>query len=151
MKAPFQKRWILFSRLLGIYIATNSLVLNADSGDSLFVNWRTHTNGISGDWFGLAQPMKTYGLSVNGEFKQLYLCEVSGGLPNQQKSSWDNEVKMRFFYDFEPLFGIQGLTSESNWRNRTGGNPQYEAGTLNLFNPTVLSGNTGLRILTQQV
>ena len=151
MKAPFQKRWILFSRLLGIYIATNSLVLNADSGDSLFVNWRTHTNGISGDWFGLAQPMKTYGLSVNGEFKQLYLCEVSGGLPNQQKSSWDNEVKMRFLYDFEPLFGIQGLTSESNWRNRTGGNPQYEAGTLNLFNPTVLSGNTGLRILTQQV
>ena len=109
------------------------------------------TNGATGGWFGLSGPLKSYGLSVTGEAKELFLGQLSGGLPNQARGNWNGEVKMKFLYDFQPLFGLKGLTIESNWRDRYGGNPQFAAGTYNLFNPTVLNANPGLRILTQQI
>ena len=136
-----------------IFITTNSIAYSADlsSTGNFFQDWLTQTNGGTAGWFGLAQPLKTYGLSVTGETKELYSGQISGGLPNQPKSNWDGEVKLKFQYDFEPLFGIKGLTAESNWRDRYGGQPQATAGTYNLFNPTVLSGNQGVRIMTQQL
>jgi hypothetical protein len=135
------------------FITTSSVAYSADlsSTGNFFQDWLTQTNGGTAGWFGLAQPLKTYGLSVTGETKELYSGQISGGLPNQPQSNWDGEVKLKFQYDFEPLFGIKGLTAESNWRDRYGGQPQATAGTYNLFNPTVLSGNQGVRIMTQQL
>ena len=124
---------------------------DASSSGNFFEDWLTQTNGVTYGWFGLAQPLKTYGFSVTGEAKELYSGQLSGGLPNQPKSNWDGEVKLKLQYDFEPIFGLKGLTAESNWRDRFGGQPQYAAGTYNLFNPTVLSGNQGVRIMTQQI
>jgi len=135
------------------FMTTGSVVFAADvsSSGNFFRDWLTQTNGATYGWFGLDQPLKTYGFSVTGEAKELYSGQLSGGLPNQSKSNWDGEVKLKFQYDFEPIFGLKGLTAESNWRDRFGGQPQYAAGTYNLFNPTVLSGNQGVRIMTQQV
>ena len=135
------------------FITTVSVAYAADASSSgnFFEDWLTQTNGVTYGWFGLAQPLKTYGFSVTGEAKELYSGQLSGGLPNQPKSNWDGEVKLKLQYDFEPIFGLKGLTAESNWRDRFGGQPQYAAGTYNLFNPTVLSGNQGVRIMTQQI
>ena len=99
----------------------------------------------------LAQPLKSYGLKVTGEAKEVYFGQVTGGLPNQPKGNWLNEEKLKFVFDFEPLFGIKGLTIESNWRYRGGGNPQWAAGTPSNFNPTTYASGTGVRILTQQI
>ncbi|MEI6278043.1 MAG: carbohydrate porin [Verrucomicrobiae bacterium] len=95
--------------------------------------------------------MKSYGLTVSGEAKEVYFGQVSGGLPNQPGSSWLNEEKLKFVFDFQPLFGIKGLTIESNWRYRGGGNPQWAAGTPGNFNPTTYASGTGVRIMTQQI
>jgi carbohydrate-selective porin OprB len=143
-----KKRWL---GLFLIVLSTISVAFSADFERGLFSDWRTQTNGITSGWFGLAEPMKSYGFSVNGEYKQQYFGQVSGGLPNQPASSWVGEVKMKFLYDFAPIFGLNGLTLESNWRDRFGGTPQYTAGTYNIFNPSQLTSGTGVRILTQQL
>lgn len=121
------------------------------SPESFITTWLGQTNGATAGWFGLAKPLKSCGFSVTGEYKQQFLGEVSGGIPNQPKGVWVGEVKLKFQYDFEPVFGIKGLVLESNWRERFGGNPQLEAGTFNLFNPSILAIAPGLRILTQQL
>jgi len=152
---PFKGRKEALHRAT-IFLAFLTTVLVAYAADTsssgnFFEDWLTQTNGVTYGWFGLAQPLKTYGFSVTGEAKELYSGQLSGGLPNQPKSNWDCEVKLKLQYDFEPIFGLKGLTAESNWRDRFGGQPQYAAGTYNLFNPTVLSGNQGVRIMTQQI
>ena len=152
---PFKGRKEALHRAT-IFLAFLTTVLvayaaDASSSGNFFEDWLTQTNGVTYGWFGLAQPLKTYGFSVTGEAKELYSGQLSGGLPNQPKSNWDGEVKLKLQYDFEPIFGLKGLTAESNWRDRFGGQPQYAAGTYNLFNPTVLSGNQGVRIMTQQI
>ena len=134
-------------------LTTVSVAYSADASSSgnFFQDWLTQTNGATAGWIGLADPLKSYGLKVTGEAKELYLGQVSGGLPNQPRSNWDGEVKLKFQYDFEPIFGIKGLTVESNWRDRFGGSPQFTTGTYNIFNPTQLTSGTGVRILTQQI
>ena len=131
--------------------ASVAYAVDASSSGNFFEDWLTQTNGVTYGWFGLADPLKSYGLKVTGEAKELYSGQLSGGLPNQPNSNWDGEVKLKFLYDFAPLFGIKGLTLESNWRDRFGGTPQLTAGTYNIFNPTQLTSGTGVRILTQQL
>ena len=145
-----RKIWAVFFLL---FIATSSVVYSKDWERSYFTDWRTQTNGLTAGWFGLAEPLKSYGFSVNGEYKQQYFGQVSGGLPNQTASNWVGEVKLKFLYDFATVFGIKGLTLESNWRDRFGGNPQFKAGTAgaaSIFQPTSLVSGPGLRIMTQQ-
>jgi len=135
------------------FITTVSVAYASDASSSgnFFRDWLTQTNGVTYGWFGLAEPLKSYGLKVTGEAKEVFFGQVSGGLPNQPRSNWDGEVKLKFQYDFEPIFGIKGLTAESNWRDRFGGSPQFTTGTYNIFNPTQLTSGTGVRILTQQI
>ena len=145
-----RKRWL---SIFLVFIATSSVVFSKDFERSYFADWRTQTNGITAGWFGLAEPLKSYGFSVNGEYKQQYFGQVSGGLPNQPASNWVGEVKLKFLYDFAPIFGLKGLTLESNWRERFGGNPQFKAGTAgaaSIFQPTSMVSGPGVRILTQQ-
>ena len=148
----FRKQILQISFFL-IFITTSSIAVKADPfATRTFVSdWWVQTNGITAGWFGLSDPLKSYGLKVTGEAKELFLGQVSGGLPNQPKSNWLNEEKLKFVYDFEPLFGIKGFTIESNWRYRGGENPLWAAGTPNNFNPTTYASGTGFRIMTQQI
>lgn len=137
-----------------LFITTINIVYSSDIGEgskNFISNWWNQTNGVTAGWLGLSDPLKSYGLKVTGEAKELFLGQVSGGLPNQPKGNWLNEEKLKFVYDFAPLFGIKGLTIESNWRYRGGGNPQWAAGTPSNFNPTTYASGTGLRIMTQQI
>lgn len=112
------------------------------------------------DWFGLGYPLKDCGLSVSGSAKQGYYGQVVGGLPNEPKSNWAAEVKVRALYDFAKLYGIEGLSLESNWRYRETDGSQdtpytaLEAGTSGpsgMFNPNHMSTGLGMRIMTQFV
>jgi len=142
--------FLLLITISSVAFSSESLHESAFS-KNLFQDWLTQTNGATAGWFGLAQPLKSYGLTVTGEAKELFLGQVSGGLPNQPKGNWLNEEKLKFVYDFEPLFGIKGFTIESSWRYRAGGTPQYAAGTMSIFNPTAITSGPGLRVLTQQI
>ena len=121
----------------------------ADAGN----NFETWWNGkyATGSWFGLRDTLVEHGLTVTGEAKEVYFGQVTGGLPNQPKSNWLNEEKIKFVFDFKPLFGIKGLTIESSWRYRGGGNPQWAAGTPGIFNPSSITSGTGVRILPQLI
>jgi len=130
----------------------------SSSAEASVKKWWNETNGV-GNWFGVGNSLRDHGLSVTGSAKEAYFGMVSGGLPNQPKSNWAGEVKMQFLYDFEKIFGIEGLTIESNWRYRQvdgGESTAYtglEAGTTGvsgMFNPNHMSSGLGMRIMTQQ-
>jgi len=126
-------------------------VANAVAGESM--NFETWWDGkyATGNWFGVRDTMADHGLTVSGEVREVYFGQISGGLPNQPRSNWLNEEKLKFVYDFQPVFGIKGLTIESNWRYRGGGNPQWAAGTPSNFNPSTLNSGMGVRIMSQQI
>ena len=117
------------------------------------MSFDTWWNGkyATGNWLGVRDTLVEHGLTITGEVKEVYFGQISGGLPNQSRSNWLNEEKLKFIFDFQPLFGIKGLTIESNWRYRGGGNPQWAAGTPSNFSPTTYTSGTGLRIMSQQV
>ena len=139
-----------FTAFITIFLVVFISTATASEGNFL-KEYLSQTNGATAGWFGLAQPLKSYGLKVTGEAKEIYFGQVTGGLPNQPKGNWLNEEKLKFVFDFEPLFGISGLTIQSNWRYRGGGTPQWAAGTPSNFNPTTYASGTGVRILTQQI
>ena len=126
-------------------------VANAFAGESM--NFETWWGGkyATGNWFGVRDTLSEHGLTITGEAKEVYFGQISGGLPNQPRSNWLNQESLKFVYDFQPLFGIKGLTIESNWRYRGGGNPQWAAGTPSNFNPSTLNSGMGVRIMTQQI
>ena len=143
--------------------ATNAVRFNPFSGvrmdsEEWAGQFRKYGNrsGATADWFGLGKPMADAGLSVSGTFKYVYFGEVMGGFPNgnQPRSNFIPEVKLKFLYDFAKIFGIDGLTIQSNWRYRNvaGNNPGYEAGTAGItsgWNPTDMSSGFGIRMLQQ--
>jgi len=117
-------------------------------------------NGNSGtaEWLGLGKSIGDYGFSISGTAREVFFGQVSGGLPNANKSNWINEEKVAFVYDFSKLFGINGLTIESNWRyrndNGSENNPTVAwaagtAGNSSMFNPSKDTSGMGMRILPQ--
>lgn len=113
--------------------------------------WWNGTSGL-GNWFGLGFPLKDHGITISGEFKQIYFGFVSGGLPNQPNSFWHNEIKLRGIFDFERIFGpgAKGFSFVSNWRYRNrGDNPQFKMGIpVSQLAESVTSG-IGVRIQQQ--
>ena len=105
----------------------------------------------TGNWLGVRDVLSDHGLTINATMKEGFFGQITGGLPNQSKSNWLNEEKIKFLYDFKPVFGISGLTIESVWRYRGGDSPAWAAGTPGMFNPSSDTSGMGLRILTQQV
>lgn len=140
---------------------------NSPSGEGLFsFDSKTPTldswwNGSSAtaDWLELAAPMKDYGLSIDGHFREEYFGLVSGGFPNssgQPKSNFIPELVMHFNYDFSKLFNWEGLTVISEWRYRNvaGNNPAYAAGTLGTtynWDPTDMNSGFGVRMQPQML
>jgi len=106
---------------------------------------------LTGNWFGARDTLADHGLTVTGSAREIYFGQVTGGLPNQPMSNWINEEKLKFIFDFKPIFGISGLTIESNWRYRGGNNPQWAAGTPGMFNPSEATSGMGVRIMSQQM
>jgi porin len=120
-------------------------------------SWWNGSNALAG-WGGLAPLMKNYGLSITGSAKEAFFGQVGGGMSGVQKGNWVNEEKLGFVYDFAPLFGLNGLTIESNWRYRNiDGSPNvpytsFAAGTTgnsSMFAPSRDAGGLGPRIMTQ--
>ncbi|MEI8387012.1 MAG: carbohydrate porin [Verrucomicrobiota bacterium] len=105
----------------------------------------------TGNWFGVRDTLAAHGLTVTGSAREIYFGQVAGGLPNQPQSNWINEEKIKFIYDFKPVFGISGLTIESSWRYRGGTSPQWVAGTPGMFNPSEATSGMGVRILPQMI
>lgn len=122
------------------------------SGGHFWDTERRWWNGSSGlgNWFGLGFPLKDHGITISGEFKQIYFGFVSGGLPNQPSSFWHNEIKLRGIFDFGKMFGAEGWSFVSNWRYRNrGDNPQFKMGIpVSQMAESVTSG-IGVRIQQQ--
>ena len=118
--------------------------------------WWSGKSGTA-NWFGLGAPLSDYGLSITGAARDVYFGELSGGLPNQPKSNFIEEVKLRATYDFAKIFGLDGLTITSGWRYRNvaGNNPGYAAGTqtsqTSSWNPTDMSSGFGMRMMSQML
>ena len=134
--------------------ASSSPFSNIESGVKQWWNG----NSALANWGGLGYPLADHGFSVTGEAKEAYFGLLTGGLPNQNKSNWAGEVRLKGLLDFEKLCGIQGLSFESNWRYRQINGQQdtpstaYAAGTVGVasgFNPNHMSSGLGMRILTQ--
>ena len=116
-----------------------------------------NNSGATADWFGLGAPLRQNGFTMQGIFKYVYFGQVSGGFPQSvvtPRSNFIPEVRIKFNYDFKPVFGVDGLTILSDWRYRgvAGNNPAYAAGTTGTtssWNPTDMSSGFGMRMLQQ--
>jgi hypothetical protein len=136
-------------------------------------------NGKSGtaNWLGLGYILKDYGLSIEGGDKETFLGNATpparpqkayvkgtkSGASIQNGSPadiWGNEIKMNFIYDFGKVFGLNGLSIESDWRYREVNGSQNcpyapnAAGTVgnsSMFNPDKDTSGMGVRILPQFV
>ena len=118
-----------------------------------FESWLSGTSATA-DWLGYGPTLKKdYGLTIFGDAKQDYFYQLSGGLPNTQRSNTVTEIKVKFLEDFS-VFGVDGLTFLSYWRYRaSASSPGYPAGTSgpsSLFNPSKDTTGLGIRIMSQQ-
>jgi len=124
------------------------------SGRYLWDMERSWWNGSSafGNWFGLGFPLKDHGLTVSGEFKQVYYGFAQGGMPNTPKNLWVTEVKLRGIFDFEKILGdyARGFSFVSNWRYRNRGTELQNVmgAQISQLSESAQSG-IGMRIMTQ--
>ena len=163
----------LLSAFCSLFITTDSFVHASDTVSSASANtgsatppasppsWKEPTleswwNGDSGtaQWFGISPILQGGGVKILGDAKEDFFGQLpGGGLPNQSRSNWVTEIKLKFLYDFKPLTGLEGLTFLSYWRYRDSENPGLAAGASgpsSLFNPTNITSGLGIRIMSQQ-
>ena len=135
------------------FITTVSVAFNADFSAASFVqDYWSQSNGASYKWFGLEAPMKTYGFSVKGDMKEAYFGQVAGGLPNQPKSNWCFDMKLKGTLELDKLFpALSGWSMISSWRYRAGGNPRWAAGTPNFIAPSNMPNGADLWNLAQMI
>jgi porin len=153
------KRILLLAPILLVLPMNSRLHAQAEKPESgtPIQRWWSGKSALA-EWFGIGNVLKNNGLTVTGAYKQGYFGQVSGGLPNEPKSNWVAELKLKAVYDFAKVFGLEGLTLESNWRYREVDGSQdtpytaLEAGTggaSGMFNPNHISTGMGVRIMTQ--
>ena len=121
-------------------------------------------NGATANWLGLGKTFKDYGLTITGQAKENFLGQVTpaaqpanakGKIYGVPVNNWSTEVKMGFNYDFGRVFGLMGLSVQSDWRYRNvDGNPNcpytaQAAGTSGVFNPNKDTSGMGVRIMSQ--
>ena len=147
--------------------ATNSTTSTDAISSNLSKWWQG--DSATANWFGIAYPLKDYGLTIEGKAKEVFLGQVTPaaqaasanarskptGEKNIPVDNWSTEVKLNFIYDFGKVFGLNGLSVESDWRYRNvDGNPDcgYTAtatGTSGVFNPNKDTSGMGVRIMSQ--
>lgn len=158
MKRPLDKfthsaRRIHAAILLTL-LSTYSVAFSADlSSPGTFIkDWWSQNNGASDKWFGLEAPMKTYGFSIKGDMKEAYFGQVSGGLPNQPRSNWCFDMKLKGELELDKLMpSLNGWKMISYWRYRAGGNPRWAAGTPNFIAPSNMPNGAELWNLAQMI
>ena len=125
-------------------------------------------SGATGHWFGMGKTLNDYGLTISGTAKETYVGQLThSALPQKYSktgyhagplSNWLNEEKLNFTYDFGKVFGLKGLTAESDWRYRTMDGSQTDyytrnaAGTMgnaSMFDPQKDNSGMGPRIMAQ--
>jgi porin len=140
---------------------------STDAISSNLIKWWKGDSGTA-NWFGLGYPLKDYGLTISGSAKETYLGQATpaayaqswGGKRNYAipTSTWGNEIKLGFNYDFGKVLGLTGFTVQSDWRYRelNGSQncnyPGYAAGTTgnsSMFNPDKDTSGMGVRIMSQ--
>jgi hypothetical protein len=147
----------LFKRWIAVFVAYISFSFVAFSSDgetskNFLADWWGQRYGASDKWFGLEAPMKTYGFSVKGDMKEAYFGQVSGGLPNQPRSNWCFDMKLKGTLELEKLLpAFSGWSISSYWRYRTGGNPRWAAGTPNFIAPSNMPNGAELWNLSQML
>jgi len=164
---------LLRAAFQALFITAGSLVYASDTGSSSPTNaaaatppsaplaWEKPTldswwkgDSATAQWFGLGPILKNQGLTLQGSVKEDYFGQLhGGGLPNQSRNNFTNEIKLKFLYDFKQLTGIEGLTFLSYWRYRDSENPVLPAGTSgpsSLFAPTNNTSCLGIRVMSQQ-
>lgn len=135
------------------FLSTIQIVFSADLSPATFLkDWWSQSNGASDKWFGLEAPMKTYGFSVKGDMKEAYFGQVSGGLPNQPRSNWCFDMKLKGTLELDKLLpALSGWSMISYWRYRAGGNPRWAAGTPNFIAPSNMPNGAELWNLAQMI
>lgn len=121
-------------------------VLPAAPGQSLLASW-WNGSGATGNWFGLGKYLKADGLTVTGDWQGNYYGNTTGGY--RTGSAFDEQIKLGFAYDFETLFGLQGLKAYSNLRYRDGDDINNITGAANGFNPSNIQSGKELRLMAQ--
>ena len=124
-------------------------------------------NGATANWLGLGKTFKDYGLTITGQAKEVFLGQVTpaaqpanakGKIYGVPVDNWSSEEKLGFNYDFGTIFGLTGLTAQSDWRYRSvDGNPNCgytgnAAGTVgasSIFNPNKDTSGMGVRVMSQ--
>jgi porin len=167
----------LIALFLGVLVATFLPVcaegsvsknnnVSSDPISSHLASW-WNGNGALSNWFGLGKPMKDDGLTIEGKAKEVFLGQVTpaayGPRDNGSRKyaipvdNWNTEVRLYFIYDFGKVFGLNGLSVESDWRYRNvNGNPNcpyttQAAGATGVFNPSKDTSGMGVRIMSQFV
>ncbi len=137
------------------FLSTFSVAFSANplSSTGTFIkDWWNQSNGASDKWFGLEAPMKTYGFSVKGDMKEAYFGQVSGGLPNQPRSNWCFDMKLKGTLELDKFLpALNGWSMISYWRYRAGGNPRWAAGTPNFIAPSNMPNGAELWNLAQMI
>jgi len=157
MKTPFKltyTRLPKFGILLFLsFITTASVAFTANfSAASFLQDYWSQSSGASDKWFGLEDPMKTYGFSVKGDMKEAYFGQVAGGLPNQPKSNWCYDLKLKGILELGKMLpALDGWSMISYWRYRAGGNPRWAAGTPNFIAPSNMPNGADLWNLAQMI
>lgn len=142
------------SAIFFVFITTIQVAFSSDqmTFKNFLTEWYTQNNGATDKWFGLEAPMKTYGFSVKGDMKEAYFGQVAGGLPNQQKSNWCFDMKLKGTLELDKLFpALNGWSMISYWRYRAGGNPRWAAGTPNFIAPSNMPNGADLWNLAQMI
>jgi hypothetical protein len=142
------------SAIFLVFMTTLQVAFSSDQGtiNSFLTDWYNQKNGATDKWFGLEAPMKTYGFSVKGDMKEAYFGQVAGGLPNQPKSNWCFDMKLKGTLELDKLFSaLNGWSMISYWRYRAGGNPRWAAGTPNFIAPSNMPNGADLWNLAQMI
>ncbi len=158
MKSQFHHFTRLARRISAAFLvtvlSTFSVVLSSDfsSPGAFLKDWWSQSNGASDKWFGLEAPMKSYGFSVKGDMKEAYFGQVSGGLPNQPRSNWCFDMKLKGTLELDKFLpALNGWSMISYWRYRAGGNPRWAAGTPNFIAPSNMPNGAELWNLAQMI
>jgi hypothetical protein len=161
----------------GSEVSTNAPVESPLAFNLPTVSQWWNGNSATANWLGLGYLTQDYGLTISGGAKETFQGQItpnaypqkavgsgkntitgSSAYPGGPMDTWLTEVKVNFTYDFGKIFGLQGLTAESDWRYRSDNGSQTDyytrnsAGTLgnsSMFDPQKDNSGMGLRIMAQ--
>lgn len=124
---------------------------NAAQSEGALEKW---WNGkkVTGDWFGLREPVADNGIAIGGTWRALYfgIADSVNGSGNAftQELVFSGRVDVLKLTKAQTLDGLAGFI-EGRWREPGyNANPNNIVEASNLFNPSRFSGGLGWRLVT---